>query len=90
MQVTFREQWNDERLRYYDETKGVHFQGITLVLSFIRALLFCRPIKVPHFDGPNKGVDAGHILQERKRSPQTRDYSSKRVRENFSQWGNSL
>lgn len=22
VQVTFREQWNDERLRYYDDTKG--------------------------------------------------------------------
>ena len=22
VQVTFREQWNDERLRYYDDTQG--------------------------------------------------------------------
>ena len=29
VQVTFREQWNDERLRYHDDTHGIKTKQLT-------------------------------------------------------------
>ena len=35
VQVTFREQWNDERLRYVDSTKGIYGKQTTTLKILI-------------------------------------------------------
>ena len=71
--------------------RGVSVLG-TLPLSKLNKHLnlITRSLEVPHPDWSNQGLDARHFLQEWERSSKARDHCAKRLRQDLSQWRDSI